>query len=332
MLNTITTQDLTFFEFLPQVYFVYKTRMKGLEACNGALIITENIVITLDLNIPVVIIPQLYEFTNHRHNVHLNTHCHMDHAGHIFAYEQQAGCQIYSPYPDSEYITSIPAHKKGMGYTDANLEAEWDQLVLNEIGFRPIQNIKAFRPGETLRFNTIEIITLPFPGHNFGHVGFHVKLHNLLAGQNEFLFYSDIGVDMNSSGKGFGPWYGLPHCSLVQTLKDLNYAEILHKTTNIPMISSHGLYYPYYQANIYQWARDLIQKREDRIIMLIKEHHGKMALNEFAPYDVIYHKAKIFGYYRTLVDWWEMWMIQNHLSDLTQRKLLRLDKNIYQLL
>jgi len=306
--------------------------MRGLEACNGALIITETLVITLDLNLPLGIIPQLYDFTKHRHDIHVNTHCHMDHAGHIFAYEQQAHCQIYAPYPDSDYIISIPDHKKGMGYTDAKLDAEWDQLVLHEIGFQPIQHLIAFHPGETLQFGSVEIITLPFPGHNFGHVGFHVKLNHLPPGQNEFLFYSDIGVDINTSGKGFGPWYGLPHCSLSQTLQDLKNAETLHESKNIPMISSHGLYYPHYQANIYQWARDHIQKREDRILTIINEHHGKIELNEFVPYDVVYHKAKIFGYYRTLVDWWEMWMVHHHLSDLVQRKVLWLDKNLYRLL
>ena len=134
-----------------------------------------------------------------------------------------------------------------MGYVDANLTTYWKQLVINEIGFKECKEAAGFQPGETLIFGYIEIQTIPFPGHNFGHVGFHVIFHHLDEPNNSFWFFSHIGVDNDANGKGFGPWYGLPHNSLIQCRQDVINAENMERNdptqwsvhmafTTLPMI------------------------------------------------------------------------------------------------
>jgi hypothetical protein len=87
------------------------------------------------------------------------------------------------------------------------------------------------------------------------------------------------------------------------------------------MVSSHGLYYPTYDPTPYQYANQQFVKRQSKIIGFLQEHGGSASLEEFNSTDIIYHRAKITGAYRKLVDWWEMWMIRHHLEDMCENGL-----------
>ncbi len=74
-----TVVKLDFYEFLPGVFFVKTIPIKGLEGDYGVLIKTDEYFLTLDLNLHPRVINQFYQFVDNRHDVHINTHCHIDH-------------------------------------------------------------------------------------------------------------------------------------------------------------------------------------------------------------------------------------------------------------
>ena len=78
-----TVVKLDFYEFLPGVFFVKTIPIKGLEGDYGVLIKTDEYFLTLDLNLHPRVINQFYQFVDNCHDVHINTHCHIDHIAYL---------------------------------------------------------------------------------------------------------------------------------------------------------------------------------------------------------------------------------------------------------
>lgn len=321
-------------EILPHIYWVHKPITRALDSSNGILICTPTEAITIDVNMPEPELHVMYEFLGKLpHTTHINTHFHLDHIIHLHLYQELGKTEIYVPAPDAEYVRTPEKHRKDYGYDDVGLAEPWMNLLFNEFHYKPVHSYKAFNLTETLRFGEVELQPISFPGHGPGHVGFHVNVlasNQFTERSQQFLFYSDIGIDIG--GQEFGPWYGFKILKVKEVRSDVDRAEFLHKSLNVPMISSHGLPYRQYTPEPYTYIRSKVQNREDKILQVLKNLGGKASVQQLMPYDIFYPKSKMKGNLKLLVNYWEEGFLTNHLIDLEARGKVRREDQVFHLL
>jgi hypothetical protein len=315
--------ELSIDEIMPHIFWVHKAPSRALDSSNGLLICGPDYAITIDINMPRENVEQMYRFLGDiPHKFHINTHLHLDHITHLHYYQELSSCEIYVPEPDARYFDDITLHRKDFGYDDSGLAEVWMDLVQNDFKFQPVKSHKAFPITEPLILDKITLNPISFTGHGPGHVGFHGICGpdtHFSTNNNQFLFYSDIGIDLG--GQQFGPWYGFRVLKLHEVKADVDRAEQLHQQLNIPMLSSHGLLYPHYTPEPYQYIRNKINQREQKIIQAMTQIGGKATVADLMPFDIFYPKQKIKGNLQKLVTYWEEGFLENHLIDLVERGL-----------
>ncbi|TFG26049.1 MAG: MBL fold metallo-hydrolase, partial [Promethearchaeota archaeon] len=236
--------------------------------CDGLIILPKEgrnkFSIVLDLNIEPEYVNKINEIYGPISN-YVCSHGHMDHITHVHAWES-CGASIHAPFPESNTLINLEHFYKCYGWNEAvNLNSIKRFGELNK--YTPCKKVNIFKPGDSLKFNHLEIETIPFLGHSISHVGF-------LLQKEKILHISCLGFDQETPGiQGFGPWYGFKQCSISQYLDDIANAAFIFLETAKILSSSHSYFVKNPDKTPFEYMRKKIkenQKKVDKALLNIK--------------------------------------------------------------
>ena len=280
--------------------------------CDGLIILPRkgrnSETVILDLNIQPKYSIELYKDIGPILN-YVCTHGHLDHMAHVYGWEALEAT-IHAPNPEANYLLDLKNFHKDnfdarVSFSDVKKFAE-----LNE--YFSCNNVEAFEPGDTLKFDNLIIETIPFPGHGNGHVGIYLP-------SEKILHISCMGFDQPEPGiDGFGPWYGFQDCSIKQYLNDIKKAEKLFLEKAKFLTSSHGYIVKNPDKTAFEYMRRKIKERQNLINMAaIKSELSpnlEESINLLLEQDIIFQKKKMKSFLKKIYTFWEYWIIKQHLQ------------------
>ena len=243
------------------------------------------------------------------------THGHMDHIAHVHAWEH-LGATIHAPFPEANYLLDLKNFYEGFGFNESVKYSVIEKFgKLNK--FQNCKNIREYEPGNTLKFEQVEVETIPFIGHSKSHVGF-------LLPEEKILHVSCLGFDKpKPDANGFGPWYGFRECSISQYLKDIDKAEMIYRTLEY-LTSSHSYIAKNPDMSPFDYMRKKIKKNQQKVdigLMNIKSTPNfEEKVKKLLTLDLFFPKKKMRGFLREIYTHWESWIITKHIQ---QSKLLK---------
>ncbi|MCJ7771962.1 MAG: MBL fold metallo-hydrolase [Desulfobacterales bacterium] len=265
--------------------------------------------IAIDLNIEPEYILVVYD-TYGPVSDYVNTHAHMDHAAHMYVWEQ-LGATLHAPHPEAHYLTDLYQFYKGYGWDENHDFSLVEQFAkLNK--FQECKNIQSFQPGDTLTFENFYLETIPFTGHSKSHVGF-------LLPTERILHLSCLGFDQPSPGmEGFGPWYGFKESSIDQYLKDIDHAEFIFREKAQILTSAHAHVVRQSNTTIFDYMRQKISDRQQIIDHVLQTLDPRLELEDkvskLLELDLFFPKNKIKGFLKDIYSLWESWIIRHHIQ------------------
>jgi len=303
-INKITDDILLVHQIKVPYYF---------SCCDGLLILPKKerneTTIAIDLNIE-------FEYVKAINNIYgpistyICSHGHMDHIAHVHAWED-LGAIIYSPNPEAKTLTDL--HEFYKCY-------EWEEMVeypiIEKFGeknkYKACKNVRSFTPGDNLKFENIEIETIPLTGHSVSHVGFFLP-------KEEILHISCLGFDQLKPGiDGFGPWYGFKQCDISQYLDDINKAEIIFLEGAKFLTSSHSYVVKAPDKSPFEYMRRKIkenQQKVDKALMNIKQTSNfEEKIELLLKKDIFFPKRKMKDFLYKIYSFWEYWILVNHIK------------------
>ena len=248
---------------------------------------------------------------------YVNTHGHMDHIAHVYAWEQ-LGVTIHAPAPEAKCLTSLNQFYKGFSWQEMNNFSLIEQFAeLNK--FQTCENVVPFKPGDVLKFEDLIINTIPFTGHSKSHVGF-------LLPSEKILHVSCLGFDQPRPGvNGFGPWYGFEHCSISKYFHDIDHAESLFLKKADYLTSSHAYIVKKPDITPFEYMRNKLNKNQQIVDQGLKTLDFHMELkekvNELLKRDLFFPKVKMKRFLFDIYSFWESWIIRHHIEQNESLKL-----------
>lgn len=287
--------------------------------CDGLIILPKKgrnkFSIVLDLNIEPEYINKIIEIYGPISN-YVCSHGHMDHITHIHAWED-FGALIHGPNPEAKNLIELDNFYKCYGWNDGV-----DFAAIKKFGelnkYEICKNVKLFNPGDKLKFDELEIETVPLLGHSNSHVGF------LLSSEKVF-HITCLGFDKPKPEiDGFGPWYGFKQCSISQYLNDIDKAEFIFLESAEYLTSSHSYIVKNPDRSPFEYMRNKInnnQKKVDKALLNIKTTPNfEEKVKKLLKLDIFFPKKKMKGFLKEIYTFWESWIIIKHLQ---QSKLMK---------
>ncbi|MHA1273367.1 MAG: MBL fold metallo-hydrolase [Promethearchaeota archaeon] len=264
--------------------------------------------IALDINIE----PKYIKFINDHFGPVSNyvcTHGHMDHIAHVHAWEK-LGATIYAPSTESNHLLSLKYF-----YYNYEFHKVFPFDIIKKFGelnkYKRCRDVIPFKPGDILKFENLQIETLPFSGHSRDHVGF-------LIPEERLIHLSCLGFDKPSPEKdGFGPWYGFRQCSIEQYLLDISFAEEKYKNWADYLTSSHAYIVKKPDFSPFSYMRNKIEQNQARVDDALKKiefKENRSIIKQLLDLDLFFPKKKLKGFIFKIYSFWEYWIIKHHLN------------------
>ncbi len=281
--------------------------------CNGLLVLPKEgrnkDAIALDLNIEPKLSLELFKAYGHVSD-YVCTHGDMNHMAHIYGWEALEA-NIYAPNPEHMNMIDLYNYFNAFNFADIT-DFETIEAFADLNGFALCKNVKSFEPGDTLKFEDLEIATISFKAHSEGLVG-------LFLPEEKIFHISSLGFDKpDPETDGFGPWYGNKKCSLEQYHEDIDKAEELFMEEAEFLTSSQGYIVEKDDKSPFDYMRRKIKEKQEKInesILTLNlstdfEDCVELLLGE----DLFFNKRKMKGLLRIVHTSWENWIIRNHLQ------------------
>ncbi len=239
------------------------------------------------------------------------THGHMSHIANVHAWER-LGARIHAPLPESNYLSGLKYFYRGFELGDV-LTFPYVESFARVNGFRPCGKVKTFRPGDVLKLDGLQVETVSFKGHSRAHVGL------LLPGERVFHITS-LGFDGAEGGTGgFGPRYGYKQCSIRQYLRDIELAEEIFNERADVLTSSHGRTARRPDSAPFAYMRGKIQAGQEKVEEAVRSlrpapQSDEETVLELLKMDLFFPQKKDGGFFMEMYNFWEYWMIRNHLK------------------
>lgn len=282
--------------------------------CDGLLILPKegrnSNAIALDLNIE----PKYIQAINSRFGPVLEyacTHSHMDHIAHVHEWER-LGATIWAPHPESGCLLDLYNFYENFGFNET-----MDYSVVEQFGklngYQSCSKVNIFKPGNALKFESLELKTIPLIGHSKAHVGF-------LLSADKIFHISCLGFDQPKPGvDGFGPWYGFKECNLSQYSNDIDMAEELFLKHAEFLTSSHAYISKCPDTSPFDYMRDKIKKNQLKVDQAIEKLElipasEDLIVKELLKMDIFFPKSKMKNFLSEIYALWEAWIIRKHLA------------------
>ncbi len=263
----------------------------------------------MDLNIEPKYVKEIHKIFGPVSD-YVNTHGHMDHITHVYAWEQ-LGTIIHAPAPEAYYLTDLHHFYQGYGWHEGHDLSLIEQFAkLNQ--FQKCKNIIPFKPGDTLNFEDFTLNTIPLLGHSESHTGFFLP-------DEKILHVSCLGFDQPKPGvDGFGPWYGFKQCSISKYLEDIDYVESIFIEKAHFLTSSHAYIANKSDTAPFDYMRDKIHKNQQTVDKALKPFDSQMnpedKVNKLLAMDLFFPKSKMNNFLFDIYNFWEAWMIRHHIE------------------
>jgi glyoxylase-like metal-dependent hydrolase (beta-lactamase superfamily II) len=228
------------------------------------------------------------------------------------------GIPVYCPRPEREFPMDLDRFLVANGSYDYGVAPLMKEFIYNGLGFRELDSVAPFSPGEEFHFGSVRIRTIHAPGHSPGHTVFAVQGG---AGR-EVLFTSDTGLDK------MGAWYGFKYCRLDGVRRSILSLERMYGEGDYILASSHGPVYREKNHSAFKEALLKIEATERRLLDLFAPGQ-ELTLDDIALRGVYYRKnsvAKLDDFGRKLYFFWESGILINHLEELEEKGLIRRGK------
>lgn len=296
---------------------------KRFSTCNGILYLPQTTddptAMIIDLNLEPKYIEEVIQSFHLKQNYptwnYYVSHTHMDHIANVWKWEELgARIHISELYP-ADFLCDPNNYLQRYNFIEKVGRENGFKFVRNN-GFQSCKH-KAHQFKQLLPTSTSEkslIIPIPLNGHGRGHTGFYLP-------KNRILHLSCLGFDLREPGAhGFGPWYGLPDCSLGiywQNIKDME--EFARDIIENPIITSaHGYVIHGYEELPFQYMRQKILDRHHQIREISAQNHldpknEEEWISRLLEEDLIYPKKKMHGWLRDLFSYWESGHLRLHL-------------------
>lgn len=280
--------------------------------CNGLLVLPKegrnSNAIALDLNIEPKLALELFKVYGHV-SEYVVCHADMNHCAHVYGWEAMEA-NIHAPRPENMHLIDLYNYYNAYfaDITDfGTIEAFAD---LN--GYAPCKKVESFEPGDTLKFDNLEILTISFKAHSEGFVGLYLP-------EEKILHISSLGFDQpEPEVDGFGPWYGNKKCSLEQYQKDIDKAEELFMEEAEFLTSSQGYIVEKGDKKPFDYMRRKIKEKQqlinESLLTLNLSTDFEDCVELLLDQDLFFNKRKMKGLLRIVHTSWENWIIRNHLQ------------------
>lgn len=239
------------------------------------------------------------------------THGHMDHITHVYAWEQ-LGVAIHAFNPEANYLTDLQNFYFGYGF-NKTLDFTLIKKFAEINGYHECNDVNVYEPGSILKFEDLEIKTIPFQGHSLAHVGF-------LLPTEKILHISCLGFDqLKPRVDGFGPWYGFEQCSISQYLKDIDYAELLFLEHAEFLTSSHSYIVKNPDCYPFSYMRSKIKQNQQKVDQALKSisltlKSENEIVENLLKKDIFFPKRKLNSFMLKIYTLWESWIIRKHIQ------------------
>ena len=308
-------ENLDIIKVTDDILLIHQKKAQGIfTICDGLLVLPKegrnSSTIVLDLNIGQKYVNEINEIYGPVSS-YVCTHGHMDHIAHVHAWEE-VGAKIYAPFPEANTLSKLYNFFKSFGF-DGSLNFS----ILEKFGklneYHPCSQVHEFYPGEKLKFEHLEIRTIPFRGHSKAHIGF-------LLPKERILHISCLGFDLAKPGKnGFGPWYGFKECSIPEYIKDIDLAESIFLEDANFLTSSHSYIVIKSDSSPFEYMRGKIEKNQKRVDDALKLINSNLKseddiVGELLKMDLFFPKSKMEGFILKIFTFWESWIIRKHIE------------------
>jgi len=303
---TKVTEDILLVHQIKQPFFF--------SCCDGLLVLPKNgrnlKTISLDLNIEQEYVNLLNEVYGPISD-YICTHSHLDHICHVHAWEE-VGTTIHAPLPEASFLLDLHNFYLGFGF-DEGLDYSTVKEFANLNGYQKSKQVKAFTPGETLKFDDFRLETISFQGHSKAHIGF------LLS--NEKVFHiSCLGFDKpDPETEGFGPWYGFKETSISQYLEDINKAEEIFLQRAKFLTSSHSYIVENPDISPFDYMRKKVSNNQEKVDNALNDSNNTHtseddAVQHLLDMDLFFPKSRLKGVIYEIYRFWESWIIRKHIQ------------------
>jgi len=340
-----STANIQIIEIFQKIYLIHQEKAtQKFTCCDGLILMPltgrNSFPIIIDLNIEPNYISEVvkkFEFKSFGRFIYIVSHSHLDHSAHVHVWES-AGAEIWAPKPHSSRLLDRNKliDQLGFGLLRDRTTAFW---FIETMGFSECSKVKEFEPGDKLEFDNLIIETIPLNGHSIGHIGFLLSKNDELFTNVEQslpwegLFHiSCLGFDLRKpDGRGFGPWYGFPECSISQYKRDIDLSEEIFLNKARLLTSSHS--YPVDPNKMvgispFEYIRSKIELNNQKVLDIL-DKLGKLEIKseelaaedieklagELLEFDIFFPKSKMKGKWREIYELWEYWIIFNTLNE-----------------
>jgi glyoxylase-like metal-dependent hydrolase (beta-lactamase superfamily II) len=275
---------------------------------------SENILIDCNFNLDEI--QTLNDSLENGIQAHYSSHTHLDHVSNLHFYED-LGVTIYCPVPEDRYLKDMNIFTKENGMFDCGIDDIFINTIYNELNFKNLKSVNAFKPGETFNCGKIRLETIHAPGHSPGHTAYLIR--DKTKRRRKVLFVADLGIEKS------GPWYGLKHCSLDEYRNSLREIQDIYLSDNIILTSAHGKSCFTKQPQIFKTALKRIEINEEKVLEmfnLIKPQN----LKEITLKGVYYpenHIKRLSPEFKKVHFVWEWYIILHHINELIEKGKLK---------
>jgi len=307
-------ENLEFRKVSEKILLVHQKKVPFYFSCCDGLIILpkrdrNKNSIALDLNIEPNLIDKIDALFGPFNN-YVSTHGHMDHMAHVHHWEF-IGADIYAPKPESAYLLDLRNFYEGFGFNEG-LSFSVIEKFAKSNKYHPCKKVIPFGLGASLKFEKLNIETIPLTGHSKGHSGFFLS-------DEKLIHISCLGFDKpDPEFDGFGPWYGFNECSITQYLKDIDLTEKMFLKRAEYLTSSHAYIVKHPDTTPFIYMREKIKENQfkvDRALSFLKiGKKSEINMDELLELDIFFPKKKLKGFILDLYRFWESKIITKHLE------------------
>lgn len=301
---TLTFENTDHGSRIGAVEFIWARNSKEFLFSNSVLVHGNKPVI-IDPSASFTYIEQLAKA--HYVSIVLNTHRHGDHRslnqlfkGVIFAAHEA----------DAKAISQYDVYARESDVETQSYYANWTREIFQKYKIVDCPVAMKLKDGDIIDTGDERIRIIHIPGHTPGHIALYFERADLL-------FTSDIDLTP------YGPWYANVVSDIEEFKKSVKLIRDFECQWYIP---SHG-------ERVYDREKFIekidrfaaaFNEREEKILTLLKEEPRDIA--HLCSNGIIYRQGSLVD---PLKSYFQMQMVEKHLADLIQRRLIVQDKSVF---